>query len=69
VFVLPPWEVIYANDAEREQSFAEAVDVHARACPTHSRGERRLTSSNRLGMRRVNDHENGGCIIMKTVGA
>jgi predicted ATPase len=29
-FVLPPWEVIYANDAERDQSFAEAVDVHAK---------------------------------------
>src|SRR5215471_9105370 len=29
-FVLPPWEAIYANDAERDQSFAEAVDVHAR---------------------------------------
>ena len=27
VFVLPPWEV---NDAERDQSFAEAVDVHAK---------------------------------------
>ena len=30
VFILPPWEAIYANDAERDQSFAEAVDVHAR---------------------------------------
>ena len=30
VFVLPPWEVIYTNDAERDQSFAEAVDVYAR---------------------------------------
>jgi predicted ATPase len=30
VFVLPPWEEIYANDAERDQSFAEAVDVHAK---------------------------------------
>jgi predicted ATPase len=30
VFVLPPWEDIYANDAERDQSFAEAVDVYAR---------------------------------------
>jgi predicted ATPase len=30
VFVLPPWVEIYANDAERDQSFAEAVDVHAR---------------------------------------
>jgi predicted ATPase len=30
VFVLPPWEAIYANDAERDQSFAEAVDIHGR---------------------------------------
>jgi len=30
VFVLPPWREIYANDAERDQSFAEAVDVHTR---------------------------------------
>ena len=30
VFVLPPWREIYANDAERDQSFADAVDVHAR---------------------------------------
>ena len=30
VFVLPPWEAIYATDAERDQSFADAVAVHAR---------------------------------------
>jgi predicted ATPase len=30
VFVLPPWEAIYASDAERDQSFAEAVEVHAK---------------------------------------
>jgi predicted ATPase len=30
VFVLPPWEAIYATDAERDQSFADAVRVHAR---------------------------------------
>ena len=30
VFILPPWEAIYANDAERDQSFAESVNVHAR---------------------------------------
>ena len=30
VFVLPPWKAIYAADAERDQSFAEAVQVHAR---------------------------------------
>jgi predicted ATPase len=29
-FVLPPWEAIYANDEERDQSFAEAVSVHTR---------------------------------------
>jgi predicted ATPase len=30
VFVLPPWDAIYATDAERDQSFAEAVHVHAK---------------------------------------
>jgi predicted ATPase len=30
VFILPPWEAIYANDAERDQAFAEAVNVHAK---------------------------------------
>jgi predicted ATPase len=30
VFILPPWEAIYANDPERDQSFADAVNVHAR---------------------------------------
>ena len=30
VFVLPPWEAIYSTDAERDQSFTEAVSVHAR---------------------------------------
>jgi predicted ATPase len=30
VCVLPPWEAIYATDAERDQSFDEAVHVHAK---------------------------------------
>jgi len=30
VFVLPPWEAIYSTDDERDQSFADAVDVHRR---------------------------------------
>ena len=30
VFVLPPWEAIYINDAERDQSFADAVHVHGK---------------------------------------
>ncbi len=29
VFVLPPWEDIYVTDAERDHSFAHAVQVHA----------------------------------------
>src|SRR5262249_37253510 len=27
-FILPPWEAIYANDAERDQTYAEAVAVY-----------------------------------------
>lgn len=27
-FILPPWEAIYANDAERDQTYAESVEVH-----------------------------------------
>jgi predicted ATPase len=30
VFILPPWEAIYTTDAERDQSFADAVSVHAK---------------------------------------
>ena len=30
VFVLPPWDAIYTTDAERDQSFADAVRVHGR---------------------------------------
>ena len=30
VFLLPPWEAIFVNDAERDQTFAEAVTVYDR---------------------------------------
>ena len=30
VFILPPWEAIYANDAERDQTYAEAIGVYER---------------------------------------
>lgn len=30
VFILPPWQAIYTNDAERDQSFADAINVHTR---------------------------------------
>ena len=29
-FILPPWEAIYTNDAERDQTNAEALGVHGR---------------------------------------
>jgi predicted ATPase len=29
VFVLPPWREIYATDSERDQTFADAVAIHA----------------------------------------
>jgi len=31
VFLFPPWEEIYVNDEERDQSFSEAVDVYERS--------------------------------------
>jgi predicted ATPase len=30
VFILPPWEDIYTQDAERDQTFNEAISVHTR---------------------------------------
>lgn len=30
VFILPPWQAIFTTDAERDQSFADAVGVHGR---------------------------------------
>ena len=38
VFVLPPWDAIYGNDTERDQSFADAVDVHARVVQWYRAG-------------------------------
>jgi predicted ATPase len=29
VFVLPPWQAIYVTDSERDQTYADAVRVHA----------------------------------------
>jgi predicted ATPase len=39
VFILPPWEQIYATDAERDQTFAEAVHVHRLASDWYRRCE------------------------------
>ena len=29
-FILPPWQEIYSNDAERDQTFTQSVEVHDR---------------------------------------
>lgn len=35
VFATPPWEEIYKNDAERKQSFQEAVDTYEQIVATY----------------------------------
>ena len=30
VFIAPPWEGIYRNDAERDQSFEQSIEVYQR---------------------------------------
>jgi len=65
VFILPPWEDIYATDNERKQTFEEAIDVFHRlkaeytACdyqvvevPCKSVEERALFILERIGMHR-----------------
>ena len=37
VFLFPPWEAIYANDAERDQTFVEAARVHRGASEWYRR--------------------------------
>jgi predicted ATPase len=37
VFVLPPWQAIYVNDAERDHSFSHAVAVHAQVVRWYQR--------------------------------
>ena len=36
VFILPPWPEIFANDAERDQSFNDAVQAHVRTAAWYS---------------------------------
>src|SRR5262245_4664069 len=37
VFLFPPWEAIYANDAERDQTFVEAARVYREASAWYER--------------------------------
>lgn len=36
VFIIPPWEEIYCNDAERKQTFDEAVEVYRHIAEVYS---------------------------------
>jgi len=36
-FLFPPWEAIYANDDERDQTFVEAVSVYRRTSGWYER--------------------------------
>lgn len=37
VFMFPPWEAIYRNDAERDQTFADAMQVFTTLCAWYRR--------------------------------
>ena len=62
VFVLPPWEAIYANDAERDQPFAEAVKVHGRVAQWYCSCGYVLSEVPRLPVAQRADH------VLRTLG-
>lgn len=63
VFVLPPWQAIYVNDAERDHSFDHAVAVHARLVRWYTRCGYRLHEVPRLPVAQRAAH------ILAAVGA
>ncbi len=56
VFVLPPWEAIYTTDAERDQSFADAVHVHAKIVEWYRSCGYVLNEVPRLSVRQRAEH-------------
>lgn len=56
VFVLPPWEAIFVNDAERDQSFAHAVDVHPKVVRCYRECGYRVDEVPRLAVSHRADH-------------
>jgi predicted ATPase len=56
VFVLPPWEAIFVNDAERDQPFAHALDVHAKIVRWYGRCGYRIDEVPRLAVSQRADH-------------
>jgi predicted ATPase len=56
VFILPPWESIYTNDAERDQTFAEAVNVYDKLQGWYRSCGYRVHEIPRLSVQRRADH-------------
>jgi predicted ATPase len=56
VFILPPWEAIYTTHAERDQSFADALGVHARLEQWYGACGYRLREVPRLPVPQRADH-------------
>jgi predicted ATPase len=56
VFILPPWESIYTNDAERDQTFAEAVHVHGKLQRWYHSCGYRVHEVPRLSVQQRADH-------------
>jgi predicted ATPase len=50
VFLFPPWEAIYANDAERDQTFVEAARVYRGASEWYQRCGHEVVDVPRLGV-------------------
>lgn len=50
VFLLPPWQAIYANDAERDHSFTHVVHVHERLMQWYTRCGYRLVEVPRMSL-------------------
>jgi predicted ATPase len=49
-FFFPPWEAIYANDAERDQTFVEAARVHRGASEWYQRCGYELVEVPKVGV-------------------
>ena len=57
VFILPPWQAIDVNDAERDHDFVHCERVHALLCRWYGRCGYRLHAVPRVGPRQRAGHE------------
>ena len=56
VFTFPPWEDIYTNDAERDQSFSESEQAHARVTSWYRKNGYELIEVPRVSVRQRSEH-------------